>query len=53
MERLTGAERKSAMDQLAARVQQDVNSATDQAKVRMLAKAISDLSNAPGYRLGN
>jgi hypothetical protein len=28
-----------------------MNSASDKAKVQLLAKAISDLSNAPGYQL--
>ena len=50
-ERLTGDARKAALTQLATRVQADVNSASDKAKVQLLAKAISDLSNSPGYQL--
>jgi hypothetical protein len=50
-ERLTGDARKTALTQLSTRVQADVNSAQDKRKVEMLAKAISDLSNAPGYQL--
>jgi hypothetical protein len=50
-ERLSGQARKDALTQLATRVQADVNSATDKTKAQMLAKAISDLSNAPGYQL--
>ena len=50
-ERLTGDARKTALTQLATRVQADVNSARDKAKVELLQKAISDLSNSPGYQL--
>jgi hypothetical protein len=50
-ERLSGQARKDALTQLATRVQADMNSASDKAKVQLLAKAISDLSNAPGYQL--
>jgi hypothetical protein len=50
-ERLSGQARKDALTQLATRVQADESSASDKAKVRLLGKAISDLSNAPGYQL--
>ena len=50
-ERLSGQARKDALTQLATRAQSEVNSATDKTKAQMLAKAISDLSNAPGYQL--
>ncbi len=50
-ERLSGDARKNALTQLAARVQNETNSARDQAKVRMLTKAVTDLANAPSYTL--
>ena len=45
-EKQTGAQRRSALTQLATQLNGDAPGATDQAKVRALAAAVTDLANA-------
>jgi hypothetical protein len=45
-ERRSGAQRKSALTQLASQLNEGAAAAADQAKVRMLATAVADLANA-------
>ena len=45
-ERATGAARRTALTTLATSLNGDVTGSSDQAKVKMLATAVSDLANA-------
>jgi len=45
-ERLTGQKRKTALTQLAAQLNRDATGASDSAKVKTLAAAVTDLANA-------
>ncbi len=44
-EKANGAQRKTALTKLASQLNGDVSGSSDQAKVKMLASAVTDLSN--------
>jgi LVIVD repeat-containing protein len=51
-EKLSGAEQRAALTQLAAQLEGDVSSAKDGAKVRMLAGVVRELSTEPSLARG-